>query len=485
MPASTILVSEVFDGVPSVFPLHVRVRTMVEQLIFTGSWRAGERIPSSRMLAEQLGVSRMTVQTAIDELIAGGYLRSAPRSGVFVNTHATVADAPTESGGDVDWARWIRQPVTPGIPHLQRVPEWWTYPYPLITGQHDARFFPDRQWLSAVRKSLGDDHRHASLDDNLIDDMLLIDELRRSLLPSRGIFVERENVLITLGAQEALALLADTLVRRGDHVVVEDPGYVDARHVFAARGAELVPVPVDDQGLRVDDLTRETSLCYTTPSHQHPSNVTLSPDRRLDLIRRARDDDFLVIEDDYDSELCYRGRPTPAIASHDPHRVIYLGSMSKLLAPGIRVGFVVADPSLIRALAWRRRYVHRQVPGVTQRALALFMRDGSFTRSLHAYRRELAVRWEVATGTLHTRFPDQVFPPGGTALWLRLPDGATSDHVVTAARERGILIDPGELYFADAATGSGFVRVGFSCIDTERVRPGLLALLEVIEECRG
>lgn len=461
-------------------PLHARVRVTVLDLITNGSWTPGARIPSSRRLAEDLGLSRTTVQVAYQQLIDEGYLVARDRRGVFVNPALPVSQAAAPDQGawgeTLEWERIATAGRDGPWSHLVRRKDWARSPYPFVTGQHDPANFPREAWLASLRKALGPEHRHASLDDTLGDDQLLVEVLCRTLLPARGLHVQPDNVLITLGSQQGLHLLARATVRRGARCAVEDPGYLDARHIFARAGAQVVPVPVDADGLIPDPgLLAGARLVFTTPSHQHPTNVTLSAERRLELIHLADREDFLVIEDDYDSELRYRGRPSPAMTALDPSgRTVYLGSVSKLFAPGLRIGFVVAPRPLIAVLRHIRRYEHRQPPGHQQRALALMLDSGDYARSLRRYRCDLAARWQMISRLAAERFPRTgPLPPGGTSLWLTAAPGVDTRELASRADERGVLFDPGDIYYATPAHPTDRLRLGFAAIAHDRIAEGL------------
>jgi len=476
-------------AVPAGTTLTVQVRRTIEQLVVRGVWLAGSRIPSSRQLAADLGLSRTTVQAAYQALIDEGYLVSADRRGLFVNEviRNPMRDFNRQASGwesAVDWDRVLIPSRQSPWPELRRQRNWYTFEYPFVTGQHDRQYFPRGAWLKALRRALDEDHRHASLDDVLDDDPRLVEALCTRVLPSRGLAVAPENVLVTLGSQQGLQLISAATVRWGDRVAVENPGYVDARHVFHHAGARVVNVPVDSAGLVPQENYDGARLLFVTPSHQHPTNVTLSIERRMQLIRQANEHDFLIIEDDYDSELRYRGKPSPSMASLDPSgRTIYLGTMSKVLAPGLRVGYLVGPKAFIDRVREIRRYSHRQPPGHLQRAVSILFESGDFATAQRKYRKALAERWLLASDAAERAFPaGQVMPPGGTGLWLRLELGMDSDLLAQRAKERGILFDSGSLYFAGEGTENGHIRVGFGAIEAEKIPRGMDRLVELLRE---
>lgn len=477
---------------PSGTPLSARVRQTVTQLIARGNWPIGSRIPSSRKFAYDFGVSRTTVQSAYHALIDEGYLVASDRRGVFVSANLPSMGRPAVAGTgaanaarweeSVEWDRWASPGRDPKWSEHERERQWKDFEFPFVTGQHDPAFFPDEAWLRALKRALGEEHRYASLDDRLEDDPLLRKTLCDRVLTGRGLLVDPENVLVTLGSQQGLQLIAEATLRWGDRVAMENPGYIDARHVFHRAGARIIDMPVDAQGVVPQADYAGARLLYVTPSHQHPTNVTLSVERRLQLIARAEDQDFLIVEDDYDAELRYSGQTSPCMASLDPNgRTIYVGTVSKILAPGLRVGYVVGPKKFIAALRQRRRYAHRQPPGHVQRAIALLIDSGDLARSYRRYRNDLRLRWQAASASALELFPPgQVLPPGGTGLWLSTGVERPAREIAAAARGQGILIDAGDHYFSNPADGRGFIRVGFGVIPTQRIPAGMRRLAALL-----
>ena len=219
------------------------------------------------------------------------------------------------------------------------------------------------------------------------DDPMLVDQIRTRILPRRGILVGEDQILVTLGAQQALYTLASLLVGREVRIVMEEPGYPDDRNIFALRTDQIIPVGVDRQGLPVDERLDDADLVYTTPSHQLPTTVTMSDAPRRALLEKASEKDLIILEDDYELESNYVGKPLPALKSLDQKgRVIYMGSFSKILFSGLRLGFVVASKQLIQEMRTLRRLTVRHPPTNNQRSTAFFLSLGYydvFVRRLH------------------------------------------------------------------------------------------------------
>ena len=482
-------------------PLYRQVRHAIEHGIATGVFVAHMRLPSSRELSAELGVSRNVVNLAYQELIAEGFVISSERGGLYVNTDLVhsppeAKETPPAAERRIDWRNRVRRFGDAGLPHVSKPARWWEYPYPFVAGQVDLHTFPARGWTRVLRESLYRPHLTHSLQDcGSADDPMLVDMIRRHLLPGRGIEASEDQILVTVGSQQGLDLVSRLLLRPGDRVGVEDPGYLDAKHIFARAGADLVGFPVDRRGVRLPATLEGVTLMYVTPSHHHPTNVTLTIDRRRRLLDLAACSGTVVVEDDYDSEFRYAGQPTPALkALDDGGDVIYLGTFSKFLAPGLRLGYLVGPAEFVRELRAARRYSNRHPPGQLQRALALLIDSGDYQRTVRRHRAELSRRWAAVVDAVNTHltWPTDP-PPGGVSVWMSGPATLDANVLVRNAARHGVLIERGDIYFLDPAApparggpaARSTFRIGFSAIGLEAIEPGIGVLARVVDEQLG
>ncbi|MDH5541229.1 MAG: PLP-dependent aminotransferase family protein, partial [Rhizobacter sp.] len=466
--------------------LQGQIREMLVSAILDGQLPAGVPVPSGRDLADQLGVARNTVVLAYQQLKEEGYLESRQRSGHFVNP-AMAAGSVARSGArpaqavshPPNWARrFCQQPAAQRS--IVKPDDWQKYPFPFLYGQFDATLFPTADWRESCMKTLSVlDIREWAPDLIARDDESLVQQIRSRVLPRRGVWASADELIVTVGAQHALYMVADLLMRDGTRVAIEEPGYPDARNIFASRTRHLVPLPVDEDGLPVNDALRDFDYVYTTPSHQCPSGVTMPLARREELLRIAGESNLVIIEDDFESENRFDGEPIPALKSLDRNnRVIYIGSLSKSLAPGLRIGYIVAAPELIDELRALRRLMLRHPSAFIQRAFALYLSLGHHDAQL----RRLAVaqreRGEAVLAAMARHAPGcRVVPVvGGGSCWVQLSAGVGAVELARRAARQGVLIEPGDVFFAAERPPGGFIRMGYQSIPVEKIEPGIRAL---------
>ena len=477
--------------------LQSQIRETLVTAILAGQIPIEEPVPSTRQMAKRLGVSRNTVVLAYQALVDDGFLQSRERSGFYVNkavldgkvSRPAAATGPAPPRRTADWSRRFR--VRPSDQaNVEKPPDWQDHPYPFIYGQVDRSLFPIAEWRDCSRRALGTKWMDEWTSDSVTaDDPMLVEQIRTRILPRRGIMADEAQILITLGAQSALYILTSLLVTPQSRVAIEEPGYPDLRNVVRLRTDRVLPIPVDEEGLPVDGRLADCDLAYVTPSHQSPTTATMSLARRLALLELAGERDLLLIEDDYEFETNYVSEPCPALKSLDQDdRVIYVGSLSKSLFPGLRLGFLVAAPALIREARALRRLMLRHPPNNNQRTAALFLALGHHDTLIHRLHRVYAARWAEMGRALETHLPRSSRAPtfGGTSYWVTGPDTLDSEALASAALREGVVIEPGTINFSAPDAPRNCFRLGFSSIPKERIEPGIRILAGLIDrQTRG
>jgi GntR family transcriptional regulator/MocR family aminotransferase len=472
--------------------LQTQIREALVAAILDGQLAREEPIPSTRKMAKSLGVSRNTVVLAYQCLLDDGYLAARERSGYYVADKALSTAGPARkpepphprpnvSGSD--WkARFVKHPAAQE--NISKPLDWQTYPYPFIYGQVDHNLFPLAEWRDCARQALGKKWLGTWTNDTwAFDDPLLVEQIRRRILPRRGILASDDEILITLGAQNALYLLASLLVGEKSRVATEEPGFPDIRNIFRLKTNNVTLIPVDEHGLMLSDALAKVSLLFVTPSHQFPTTATMPLERRMELLKLANKHDFFIIEDDYEFETNYVNEPCPALKSlDDSGRVAYVGSLSKTLFPGLRLGFLVGPKKLIAEARALRRLMVRHAPNNNQRTAALFLSLGHHDTLIRRLHRAYRTRWEIMAAALGAHMPAAARIPtfGGTSFWVNGPDGLDSEELARRAAQKGILIEPGRINFGSPEPPRNFFRLAFSSIDEKKIEPGIRLLAETI-----
>jgi GntR family transcriptional regulator/MocR family aminotransferase len=357
-----------------------QIYRQLKEAIQAGRLADGEQLPPSRLLAEQLGISRKTVSEAYARLTLEQLVTGQVGVGTFVQRQT--APAPRKlKAEDLAGAAVLKHWEAISTPLRHPSPEGQSR-YEYIGGATAAQF-PQEEWrrclLHGLRKSGESRGRYAQTEGL----PALRDAVARHAAFSRGLACTTEDIIITNGAQQALDLVARVLVEPGCTVAVEEPGYPPARQLFASQGANTIGIPVDEEGMVVDAIPDGTRLIYVTPAHQFPLGMEMSVARRRALLERARDIGAVIVEDDYDSAFRYGGRPTDSLQSMDSYGIVaYIGTFSKTLLPEIRVGYLVAPPSILAAVTTAKHLTDWHTATMTQWALAKFIDDGYLAKHI-------------------------------------------------------------------------------------------------------
>jgi len=477
-------------------PIFVRIAELLRAEIQRGRLRPGDRLPGTRPLAEQLGVGRNTVVAAYDELAAEGWLVMRAAGGSFVSRELPEHRAQRYSKPARDAAAPARAGFDFEVRTLDRPDHTNPKILALYAGVPDLRQFPRTLLARAYRRALHGTGR-ASLDYSPpFGEPRLRAALARIVASTRGLSVGAEQVLVTHGSQMALDLVARTLVRPGDRVAVEQIGYQPAWTALKQAGAQLEYLSVDKQGADIDALegllaTGPLRAVCLTPHHHYPTTVALSIGRRLRLLELAAKHRFAIIEDDYDHEFHYDGRPLASLASADRAGVVvHIGTLAKVLAPGLRLGFVAAPQGLIETLGAVRFHVDRHGDTVTERAVAELIEDGEVARHARRMRRVYHARRDALVASLNRHLGSALrfdVPAGGMALWAEASPEIDTRAWLARAPSHGVAFTVGSSYVAPELTRAKarsyrqFLRLGFARYDERELETAVVRLARALK----
>jgi GntR family transcriptional regulator/MocR family aminotransferase len=463
---------------PSAGPVFLQIARALILDIRRGRLRPSDRLPGSRELATQLGVHRNTVLAAYRELALEGWITTLRARGTFVSSAlpdvvARRFSTRTRGEGPRPDRLGFALPALPmGPPRgVSKRPAHGVLS--LNGGIPDVRLVPWQPLARAYRRALASQGRALlGYGDPRGCERLRV-ALAGMLSATRGLAVTGDGLLVTRGSQMALSLVARALVSPGEVVAVEALGYRAAWEAFASAGARLVPLPVDEAGLRVDALETlvargQVRAVYVTPHHQYPTTAALAPGRRIALLALARRARIAIVEDDYDHEFHYDGRPILPLASADEGGVVvYVGTLSKVLAPGVRIGYLAAPRPILQRVLEGRTYVDRQGDHAIEWAVAELMEDGEVERHIRRSRRAYQSRRGVLVEALKKAFGARlsfVVPAGGTALWARVAPDIDVSAWATRALAKGVAVQPGQ-EFAFDGRARPYLRLGFAQLE--------------------
>ncbi|MEE8583896.1 MAG: PLP-dependent aminotransferase family protein [Acidobacteriota bacterium] len=492
-PAGAIL-SMLAPARRSGLSLQKQLYDAVRKAILQGGLPPGSRLPSTRSLASEWNLGRNTVVNAFEQLVAEGYLESRTGSGTYVSHHLPEGFLTVTQQNPANEASFGQgQPTSPPSRRGQRIASAGLgteagRPIPFAPGIPALDAFPTDLWrrLTARRTRLisremlcyGDPRGYRPLRQ----------ALAAYLNTARGVRCDWQQILVLSGSQQALDLSARLLLDPGDQVWMEDPGYPGARGALAAADASLVPVPVDGEGLDVEEGMRRAPgarVAYVTPSHQYPLGVTLSLRRRLALLRWAGQKGAWILEDDYNSEYRYAGNPLHSLQGLDgAGRVVYIGTFSKVLFPSLRLGYLVAPPSLADAFFAARTLVDGHSPTLPQAILTEFIEEGHFAAHIRRMRSLYQKRQQLLLHEASRRLSDWLqLEPADSGMHLvgSLPSGSDDDRISRQAAQRGIEAPSLSHYFLGPATRKGLV-LGYCGVPSHEIRRGVQVLEEVLRQ---
>ena len=479
----------VVDPAQRSLPMHVRIQRAVRQLILDGALDASRPLPASRTLAGSLGVSRDTVEAAYGQLHAEGFIERRVGSGSFV------ADGARRLGG-----RGTTRRTAPGTQTLRLSRRGaamyrnggvrdFIAPRPFVPGVPETRNFPLSTWERLQRQVLKEWGSAALLHSPPQGMAALREAIADYVNLERGAHASPERVLVVTSSQQALSLCASVLLDPGEGIFIEDPAYHGARKAFDAAGLDSIPVPVDADGMQVERLhqaTQPARAAFLTPSHQFPSGATLALARRLEIIEWARQQQAWIIEDDYDSEFHYAGRPMACVQGLDPHqRTIYIGTFTKSLFPGLRIGFMILPTELVAPMTIARTLLDGHSAPIPQLTLARFMQGGHFGAYVRAMRALYCERRDVLAALVRRHLKDFVqprVPDGGMQMPCVFIRDIPEQRAIDAARRAGIdLLGLSALHASSATATAGFL-MGFAAHSPAELEVAVKKLAQVLRQ---
>lgn len=478
-------------------PFYRQIYETIRRSILSGDLPSGRQLPASRLLAKQLGVSRMTVVNAYEQLLAEGYLEGRIGAGTFVSAHL-----PEEFLQASGFKRLERQEEP--LPRKIILSDYGSRLAPnsktilqhhgttaLVPFQHGVAAlneFPFGVWAKIAQKWHKSPPSSVLNYGDAVGFQPLRDAVAAHLGAARGVRCTPEQIIITNGTQQALDLISRIFLSESEQVCLEDPGYLGARDIFAAMGASIVPVPIDDEGFDLQTArkrSRHARLIYVTPSHQFPLGVTMSLSRRLSLLEWARERDAFIIEDDYNSEYRYSGRPLASLQGLDRDgRVIYVGTFSKTIFPALRLGYLVVPADLMGVFAAARALTDLHSPVIEQAVLAEFISERHFARHIRRMRGLYEARQQCLVEEAQKNLSGMLElarANAGMHLIGWLPDGVSDREVSRRAAEVGLNLASVSAYCIDQKLRGGLL-LGYTAYDEKHIRQGVKRLLRVLTE---
>jgi GntR family transcriptional regulator/MocR family aminotransferase len=470
--------------------ISTQLALALRNLILTRSLKAGERLPASRTLANDLGIARTTVIETFEQLASEGLIESRVGAGTFVSQALNAErPIPPEHPGRpaaITKVRLARSMATAAGRFVPRLPH---APRPFTTAMPAFDAFPLAQWARLAAKHWRGQRHNVLGYGEAQGYPPLRQAIAAHLRANRGIACDWQQVFIVAGAQQAFQLIGSTLIDPGDAVWFENPGAIGARNSLIFAGAKLVPVPVDDGGLAVEHAWAAAPrfrAAFVTPAHQQPLGAKMSLERRFALLRAAEAAQAWIIEDDYDGEFCFAGRPLPTLKGIDATgRVIYVGTFSKSLFPSLRLGFFLAPPSLVATFGTALEAFLPGVPTSLQATVSDFIDEGLFATHIRRMRKLYAERHQLFIDAARSQLSEWLdVVPTNTGLHTigLLRGGLTGTEVSAAAAGRGLTVAPISRFCIDPIATEGLV-LGFSGTTPTQIRAGVAALREVLAAC--
>ncbi|MCM7140240.1 MocR-like pyridoxine biosynthesis transcription factor PdxR [Enterobacter kobei] len=470
-------------------PLHERIQRAIRTLILEGTLSHGKALPASRALATSLNVSRDTVEAAYSSLHAEGFIERQTGRGSFVSSSARFLKPRIRQHPPTAETRKAKLSARGKVIYESGGIREFSSPRPLAPGIPETRLFPIPSWERLQRQVLKE-YQHKILEQSPPQGM---ERLRRAIAEyvnlERGTRASAEQVIVLTSSQQALALCSHVLLDNGESIVIEDPTYQGAHKAFKAAGLHPVPVPLDEKGISVgalNSLTEPARAIYLTPSHQYPTGVTLSLDRRLAVIDWANRHAAWIIEDDYDSEFHYEGKPMACLQGLDAYnRTIYIGTFTKSLFPGLRIAYMIVPSELTEPFTMARTLMDGHNASITQLTLAKFLEGGHFGAYIRKMRNVYVARRDKLASLMDEYLSDYVVyatPAGGMQMPCHLRHGLSEKDIAAAARRADIDILGLTGLYAGSPVSTGFL-MGFAAYTEREIEDAVKKLAAIFRSC--
>ena len=482
----------------SEMPIYQQIGTYLRQAILSGNLSSNTRLPACRQLAHDLGVNRSTVENAYSALEAEGLVFSRMGSGTYVLQQDILPNVPKHSSNTYLplWQQnFPAQNIISTSDMVEEMLEAAGHPCPInfAGGISDARQFPAEEFRKTLQSVMRRDQITA-LEYGEANGYAPLREGIAHILASQGLQTRPESILITAGSQQAIFLAAQVLLKPNDTVLVENPTYPAAVDLFRTLGYQIVGIPMDNQGMQVEKLEKllqqhHPRLIYTIPNFHNPTGTCLSSARRRQLIVLADRYNVPILEDDFVGDLRYEGHAQPSLKALDPGgQVIYVSTFSKMLVPGLRVGFIVADGPVYERLLNYKRLSDLATSTLIQRALDAFVTVGRYQTYLHRSSQIFRRRRDAMLKAIHNHLPSNIsldLPSGGLFIWLRLSNAISTDKLLPLACKEGVAFVPGKFFFIDNTNADEWMRLNFVSHPVEDIEEGIRRLGATIRKMKA
>jgi GntR family transcriptional regulator of abcA and norABC len=465
-------------------PLHQQIYYFMKKKIMNGEWTIGTKIPAQRNLAKLFQVNRSTIVTALEELAADGLIESTVGSGTRVinNTWSLLASTPPP-----DWTNYVKSGIhKPNITIIQEINKAEADPnmIRLGTGELSPDLLPNKKMGQILQL---DNEQSLSLGYMEPKGSLSLRKTVSGYLQSKGIEASPESILIVSGGLQALQLVSIGLLERGSTILHETPSYLNSVHVFQSAGMNLLGIPLDKEGMKYDSIGRlkrqhKAALLYTIPTFHNPTGTLMSARRRIDLLKVCQKESIPIIEDDVYGDLWFESPPPKPMKANDTQgNVLYIGSVSKTLSPGLRIGWIVGPEPVIERLADIKMQTDYGSSSLSQYAVDKWLRSGLYDDFLEEIKVELKFRRDFTIHILKKYFTEIAtwsVPKGGFYIWLRLQSGVSTRKLFDLALREGILLNPGSVY---ENNDYQHLRISYSFASLDQLEKGLIYLAQLIK----